>query len=255
MRESRNDFFNNLSGCAPVRATYSCAGGTGDMTARRCSMILASWVMLGLATTSVQAGAEIDVELRLIALDAPSDLETTIDLNALPGQISELELNDPFVLELWVSDLGTINTGIVGFYVDLAFDKTRLRADTLTHSSVFAAFVEGVIDNDAGEVVDFGGVDGTFTGQGVAPEWAKIGYVEMTVIGEGMSTVASSLGIGGVGVYGRQPPPVSEIQFGTATVGVPECIPTLSAWGLMLIGLLTAVVGAAVFRRRGATRA
>ena len=184
-------------------------------------MRLVGSVILAIAVASVQARAEIDVELRLLVLDAPSAVETTTDLSTLPGQTCVAEVNDSLVLELWASDLGSINTGIIGFYVDLAFDNTLLRADALVYSSLFDAFVEGAIDNGAGEVVNFGGTDGSFTGQGLAPEWAKIGHVEMTAIGEGVATILTSLGLGGVGVYGRQPPPVSDIQFGTGTVGIP----------------------------------
>ena len=106
--------------------------------------------LLAVAVASVQAGAEIDVELRLLVLGAPSEVETTTDLSALPGQTCVAERNDSFVLELWASDLGSVNTGIVGFYLDLAFDNTLLRADALVHASLFNAFVEGVIDNGGG---------------------------------------------------------------------------------------------------------
>ena len=184
-------------------------------------MKLVGWVILAIVIASGWARAEIDVELCLLVLDTPSGVETTTDLSTLPGQTCVLGVNDSFVLELWGSDLGSVNTGIVGFYVDLAFDHTLVTADALAHSSLFHAFLEGEIDNGAGQVIDFGGVDGTLNGQGVAPEWAKIGYVEMTAIGEGVATIVSSLGIGGIGVFGRQPPPVSQIQFGTATVGIP----------------------------------
>ena len=184
-------------------------------------MKLVGWVSLAVAVVSVEADGETDVELRLLVLDTPSGVETTAELSSLPGQTCNMEAQDPFVLELWASDLGSVNTGIVGFYVDLAFDHTLVRADALVHSSLFNAFLEGEIDNGVGQIIDFGGVDGTLNGQGVAPEWAKIGYVEMTAIGEGVATIVSSLGIGGIGVFGRQPPPVSEIHFGTATVGIP----------------------------------
>ncbi|UCE60591.1 MAG: hypothetical protein JSU63_02340 [Phycisphaerales bacterium] len=184
-------------------------------------MKLVGLVILAIGVASAQAGAEIDVELRLLVLDMPSGVETTTDLSTLPGQTCVAAVNDSLVLEFWVSDVGSVNTGILGFYTDLTFENTLLHADALVHSSLFDAFLEGEIDNGTGRVIDFGGIDGTFTGYGVAPEWAKIGHVEMTAIDEGVATIVSSLGLAGFGVVGRPSPPVSDVQFGVAAVGIP----------------------------------
>jgi len=160
-----------------------------------------------------------DVELRLVPLLAPSGVDTALDVDALPGQLCDAEpLPGSFVIELWASDSGTLNTGIIGFYLDLAFDSTVLEADALVHSALYPVLQEGTIDNLAGVIHNFGGSNLGST-PGIEPEWARIGHVEVSALAAGPTTMFSALGLGGLGVFGRTPPPLSEIAFGKAEYG------------------------------------
>jgi len=160
----------------------------------------------------------IDVAVAAIPLLAPSTVDITEDPYSLDGQMPGLHCGDTFVLELWVTDSGDLNTGIVAIYLDLVFDNFKVWADNLVHTPLFPdvgpPLTDGTIDNPSGMVVNFGSF--TFNPQGIEPEWARLGYIEMSVLGEGDSTITPSLGIGGIGVSGREPPEESQIDFAPA---------------------------------------
>ena len=80
--------------------------------------------MLANALVFVTGQDPVDVELRLIPLLVPSGLDVTDDPGALPNQVCEAGmLPGNFVVELWASDIGVINTGVTGFYVDVFFNN------------------------------------------------------------------------------------------------------------------------------------
>ena len=164
----------------------------------------------------------IDVELRMLTLDRPSAVTVTTAPDALPGQADTFDVAQPFVLELWVSDVGALNSGVVGLYLDLTYDGSVVLVDGLQHTpGEFQLLLEGSVDNGAGAVTNFGG--STLDGAGVEPAWARLGYLEMSGAGSGGTEVVSSLGLGGVGVFARSPPSVEEIQLDMAMVTiVPE---------------------------------
>ncbi len=157
----------------------------------------------------------IDVAVQVVVLSAPSATETTDDPSVLPGQISSC--TSAFVIELWVSDLGAVNTGITGLYVDVLYDQAVLQVDNLVNGSLFPSFTEGTIDNAQGQVTNFGGSNFQ-TPQGISPTWAKLGHLEVSQVADGQSRIGTLLGVGGLGVFGRVPPPLSEIDFGISQV-------------------------------------
>ncbi len=152
----------------------------------------------------------VDVAMQVVTLNVPSGVDTTNDPLTLPGQLSGCP--STFVAELWVSDLGVLNTGITGFYVDVLFDNTIVQADAFVHGSLYPSLQEGAINNPDGRVVNFGGTNFTEP-LGIEPDWVRLGYIQMSVVAEADSRIAAVLGLGGLGVFGRPPPPGSEISF------------------------------------------
>ncbi len=157
-----------------------------------------------------------DVALQLIPFASPN----IIDVSDQPGTLADRicdSSNVPatFVLELWVSDLGVLNTGVTGMYVDLSFNASIFQASTLVHTTGFPELNEGSIDNGSGLITNFGGSN--FTPQGVDPAWVRLGYVEMTTLSTTATSITSALGIGGVGVFSRQPPTLSELSLGSTS--------------------------------------
>lgn len=177
----------------------------------------------------------IDVSLIPVALSAPSGLEETLDPTTLPGQVClEGDLPPAFVVELWVSDVGVVNSGITGFYADVNYDLSVISADLLDHGALFPILQEGTIVGGAGTVINFGGTN--FDAQGIEPNWARLGTVSFTTVGAGPVTIQTDLGIGGVGVFGRPPPPIEEIALGSVTIDFGDeqacCLPDGSCDGI-----------------------
>ncbi len=191
-----------------------------------------------------------DVELQLIPLAASSVVETTTDPSGLPGQLCDTTpIPENFVVELWASDIGDVNTGITGFFVDLDFDPAILQVTSLTNSTLFSTLADGAFDNVAGTVTNFGGAN--FTPQGIEPTWVKIGEVAFSAANDGPTDITSSLGVGGLGVFGRPPPSPSEIRLGVATYGCVVEVPTLSQWSTIVMVLLLMTAATAIFRHGG----
>lgn len=189
-----------------------------------------------------------DVELRLVQLVASSGVETTMDPDSLPGQICDADpLPSSFVVELWASDIGDLNTGITGLFVDLDFNPPDLQVTSLTNSATFSTLADGSFDNGAGTVTNFGGTN--FSPQGIEPTWVKIGEVAFTASNEGPSDIISSLGVGGLGVFGRPPPGPGETRLGDTTYGCTVPVPTVSQWGTVVLTLLLATAGTLLFGR------
>ncbi|MGB0714526.1 MAG: hypothetical protein ACPGXK_01525 [Phycisphaerae bacterium] len=163
----------------------------------------------------------IDVALQTVALGAPSGLDTTDDPESLQGQLCfGGSLPPSFVVELWTSDIGVLNTGVTGFYVDVSYDPNVLSADSLDYGALFPILQEGAIDQAMGMVTNFGGTN--FDPQGIEPEWARIGTIAFTTNGPPPTTITTDLGVGGLGVFGRPPPATNEVDFGNVTLSFDD---------------------------------
>ncbi len=166
-----------------------------------------------------------DVALRLIPFTSPNTLEVSDQPGSLPGRICEPNnVPSTFVVELWTSDLGAINTGVTGIYTDLSFDPSVFQASSLVHTSGFPELNEGTFDNGSGVITNFGGSN--FSPQGLEPSWVRVGYVEMTTLVNVPSSMTSTLGIGGIGVFSRPPPTLSELSLGSTSF---DCFDQLNA--------------------------
>ncbi len=169
-----------------------------------------------------------DVALQLIPFVSPSAVDVSNQPGMLPGRICESSsIPGTFVVELWVSDVGVVNTGVTGMYVDLSFNPTVFQATSLVHSAGFPELNEGGIDNSNGIIANFGGSN--FTPQGIDPSWSRIGYVEMSTLAASPSSITSSMGLGGVGVFSRPPPTPAELSLGSTSFNCNDIlVPPLS---------------------------
>lgn len=172
--------------------------------------------------------SQFDVLLRMAAVAAPSPASSVVaysdsELKALLGHMDSVAPSSDFFLEVWVSDVGKLNSGITGFFVDINFDNGIVVANSLSHSpGPFTFLAGGAINNAAGLVSNFGGNDSSLSGVASEPTWARVGFIHMTTIGSGIAHIGSGLGIGGVGVFGRIPPESAEIDFEALSLVVPE---------------------------------
>jgi hypothetical protein len=164
-----------------------------------------------------------DVDVRLIPAHSPhaSDQLPAADpylgtLGVQNGLAVDLTIASDYVLEVWVSDVGAVNTGLTSAYLDVAWDNDAIsEAVDITHTNLFDFFPEGTINNPIGQVTNFGGSDGTFTGQGLEPTFARVGWIDFTLTGDGLVNLDAVIGLGEIGVLNRS---VGEVQITGASV-------------------------------------
>ncbi len=141
------------------------------------------WSLPVEAVGTEQFGDPPRVTVSLVLLHAPSSVETTTDLTSLGAVIthqSQLIPGATVFLEAWCQTPGP--NGITTAVLDLSYATTFF--DTSIAQIVLAPQWDLLpydvsVDDATGLVDDFGG--NNFAGLGVAPEWAKIGAVELDV--------------------------------------------------------------------------
>ena len=114
-----------------------------------------------------------DVAFGLVVLDSPSSSDTT---TILPTSVKRISAGQTYYLELWVSDIGYINTGLTSAYVDLSFPADAVTITDVSYSDIFTMFTDewsvlsGKIDELGGSTVDANGIE---------PDWARVAIVQM----------------------------------------------------------------------------
>lgn len=166
-----------------------------------CAVGLAMWVM------AVNAVGSVDVRIQVIPLQNSSGVSNV--RTVLPTLHAEVQPGSPYVLEVWLSDVGALNTGIVAAYVDLAYDTAWTDAKSLKHGDLFTSFRAGAIQDASGWVENFGAgrfVPAPPPPPGIEPEWVRLGWVNMAagtpLTGQPIH-LAAQVGLGGIGVYDR----------------------------------------------------
>ncbi|UCE58730.1 MAG: LamG domain-containing protein, partial [Phycisphaerales bacterium] len=119
-----------------------------------------------------------DVEVELVVRNDESGIDYS---ETLPESDSAITAGDPFVVELWASDSGVENTGLVCAYVDLYFDPELVQVAGIEHpyfSFLTDPSYSNDIDNDIGRIMDLGGMhvppDDCV---GVEPYWVRVAVV------------------------------------------------------------------------------
>ncbi|MCH8044584.1 MAG: tandem-95 repeat protein [Planctomycetes bacterium] len=130
----------------------------------------------------------IDIVLLAATLPTAGDV-----VEVLPASLEQVTAGTSYFVEIWVQDVRTAGSGVVGGSVDLRYTTTAADATGLSHGQAFSLVPSGSIDDDAGLVDDFGG--GSFLANvGVAPQWARLGYVEVLATGAGQVTFSLDRG-------------------------------------------------------------
>ncbi|MCH8043065.1 MAG: tandem-95 repeat protein, partial [Planctomycetes bacterium] len=141
------------------------------------------------ARVSILVGEPVvDVRLAVVATPSASDVA-----DAFPNSLTEAVAGTSYFVELWLQDVGSPGVGLAGGSVDISFTTAPADVVGLSHGQTFNLLPSGSVDDAAGLVDDFGG--GSFSaGVGVAPRWARLGYVEVLATGAGEVTFSLSRG-------------------------------------------------------------
>lgn len=168
---------------------------------------------------------EVDVKLELVVrqTDSGIDLVTT-----LPSSDATVAIGSTFVVELWATDRGMINTGLVGVFSDLTFTPGVVEAISIDHRPPFNLLPSGTIDNVAGAIIGLGGNDGTFGCVGIEPNWVRVAVVQcqasplLCPTGANLALHASS---NEVSACGRGAIPLERLCFGAASIAAEfDCV-------------------------------
>jgi PKD repeat protein/fibronectin type 3 domain-containing protein len=160
--------------------------------------------------TFLDEGQDLLIDVQLAARLAPSASDAA---SSLPESIAEVAADATFYVEVWVQDVGS-NVGVTGGSVDLSYTTTTADAVALFHGSAFPLFTSGTINDPAGLVTDFGG--GTLAGGlGVAPNWARLGYVQYHAAAEQPILFALAPGTLQFSLSTKGNVPAEQINFGT----------------------------------------
>jgi len=156
-----------------------------------------------------------DVAFEVVVLDAQSGSDTT---TTLPVSVDQITSGQTYYVEVWVSDVGDIDTGITSAYVDLSFPGDALSVVSISHGGIFTA----VPDGSAGSsVIDELGGSTLSEGIGVEPQWARVAVVQMYADAEPPFTLFTlSPSSTGISAYGRGIIPWNDIWLGS--VRIPE---------------------------------
>jgi len=240
-------FGRGRPGC-PVRGFVAALGSAAARRRWRAFTFLASLLLRG--GTLVQGQPDADFKFRCVLVEAPSTMDRRMEL---PDGLLQLPAGGPMYVEFWATDSGTTNTGITCAFVDLEYPESCTPMPMVMHSSLFNLFPSGA---DNGSTVDeFGGCQ--LAGDvAVEPEWARIGYIQVTPEASCQaasfalrpaSSVSSGFGRGGI--------PTTEISYGTC--GIPAengTVPATSEWGLTAFALCVLTAGTIVLRGRRVAR-
>src|SRR3989304_3314543 len=167
------------------------------------------------------------INVALVLLDAPSSLGTTTDpasLETLITSSSQLTEGGTVFLEAWCQTPGPngISTAVVDLTYETTFFTTSVAQISLAPQWGTLPYTVSVNDA-AGLVDDLGG--NNLSGLGVAPNWARIGTVQLDVTGIPSDPVVfCSLFAGGIlqfAIVGEGSVSPIDVVYGCATLSDP----------------------------------
>ncbi len=180
----------------------------GGMAARVCAVACAAAL-----SSLAWADRATDVSYTLVPRGAPSAFDSA---TTLPPPATQFAVGDTCYLEVWCTDLGSVNTGLISAYVDLGWSTTHATAQAVAHRPPFTLFSSGTIQ--PGSVDELGGSDATLTGQGIAPLWARLSVVTLSIDALGDIPVSVAPASTATACLGRGVIPPGDISFTGATL-------------------------------------
>jgi subtilisin-like proprotein convertase family protein len=156
-----------------------------------------------------------DVSLGVTVRAAPGDSDSEL---SLPASDPTVPHGEPFVIELWATDRGPVNSGLLQIATELSFTPDIITALFIEHRPPFTDSTFGFIDNAAGTIGSLGGFNGAMDIVGIEPEWRRIAIVHSFASDCGMAQLGTSEDLPGIFRIGRGL--ISNVDYGSGAVEV-----------------------------------
>lgn len=176
---------------------------------------------------------DCETDVRVVPVVTMVDPATTSEVRTtMPDSLFGVTEGTRYFIEVWASDVGDANTGLLGVYVDVSFCQTNV-ATALFHGSIFDDFTEGTIQS--GLVDEFGGAKIT-GGGGIEPEWVRVGWIEMTAgAGSNPCDIELNQSINGIARVAAGPVLWPFVELGSVAL---EVTPTTVSYDLYVDNLI-----------------
>lgn len=156
-------------------------------------------------TVSAVTSAKVELPTVDVSLVLNSALSTSEESQTLPQSTQYIQNGKNFYAEIWVKNLDATDPGILGGYVNLAFNKENLNVISIQNSSIYGNLTKGEFDNENGLVNNIGGATALTAVNNYGQNgWVMLGAVEFQATQEGDMDLALTYG---------------QWQFATATSG------------------------------------
>ncbi|TVS10930.1 MAG: hypothetical protein EA424_24510 [Planctomycetaceae bacterium] len=150
------------------------------------------------------------VGIQVVAVQTPSPRNS----KQLPSGLESIERGSTYFVEIWVQDRVEPGAGISGGTVDVNYVTSLVQAEARVNLD-FNLFSSGTIDAAGGVVRNLGG--GLLqSGLGVAPQWARLAYVEILAASSGEASFQASPGAGQFSRFGQ-----GNVAWGLVDLGSP----------------------------------
>jgi hypothetical protein len=154
---------------------------------------------------------DLALGLQLVVVGSPSAAGST----ELPSGLGSVSWGSTYYVEVWVQDRVVPGVGITGGYVDVNY--TTGAADAVSVFNLDFPLEPGGTIDVPGVVTDLGG--GTLAGgRGIAPQWARLGYVQFTAAQLAQATFELECRNLALRRFGAGSVPWDLVDFGTPVV-------------------------------------
>jgi FG-GAP repeat len=160
----------------------------------------------------VGAQSDFQFECRIATIANGSD-----EVLALPDNVAVVGKLDDFVVELWATDSGSTNTGVVSAYTDLDYSEGSVTCEGATSSTLFNLFPDGIC---TGLIVDELGGSQLNPNIGVEPNWAKIATATFTADTIGPASFSLLPATTESSAHGRGTVLPTDINYGSCSVEI-----------------------------------
>jgi hypothetical protein len=165
-----------------------------------------------LLAADLMAAISSAVGVQAVAVQTPSARGSKV----LPSSLESVARGSTYYVEVWIQDRLEPGVGLSGGTVDVDYSQSVSQAVKVVNLD-FQLFPDGTIDSADGVVRSLGG--GMLqAGLGVAPNWVRLGYVEILATSSGQALFELGAGASQFSRYGQGNVAWSQVDLGSPIV-------------------------------------